>query len=58
MLYQINVCLGGKHLFSTDMESIPNEKALISLLTIFTEKFPISEGYEVNVKAWKDKVTV
>lgn len=56
MLFQIVVLLGGKLLFTT--ESIPNDKTLISLLATFTEKFPLSEGYEVNVKAWKDKVTV
>jgi hypothetical protein len=58
MKYQVVVYLSGKHLFSTDLESVPNERQMITLLGLFTEKFPVSEGYEVSVKAWKDKVTV
>jgi hypothetical protein len=53
MQYQIIVLLSGKHLFSIDKESIPNERQMITLLNLLVDKFPIGEGYEVNVKAWK-----
>lgn len=53
MKYHIAIYLSGKHLFSIDAESVPNERQMITLLNILVDKFPISEGYEVNVKAWK-----
>lgn len=53
MQYQIVVSLSGKHLFSIDKESIPNERQMVTLLGLLTEKFTIKEGYEVNVKAWR-----
>ena len=47
-MFEINVSLNGHHLFATHERSISNNYELKHVLTIFKEKFPKSEGYEIT----------
>ena len=51
--YEINVSRKGKHIFATD-GSIRNydHGQIIEILTLFSEKFPKSEEFEVGVTTW------
>ena len=49
MFYEINVAKDGKHFFATDKRSITNERALQEVYTVFKEKFPQEEGYDMLV---------
>ena len=49
MYYEINVSLNGKHFFATDKRSITNKRALKEVYTVFKEKFPSEEGYDMLV---------
>lgn len=49
MYYEINVSLNGRHLFATDKRSITTKRALKEVYTVFKEKFPNEEGYELLV---------
>lgn len=52
MYYEINVTLNGKHLFATAERSITTQAKLEEMYKLFSEKFPESEGYELNVTEW------
>lgn len=52
MYYEINVTLNGKHLFATDERSITTQTKLDEMYKLFTEKFPESEGYKLDVTEW------
>jgi len=47
-MYEINVSLNGFHLFATHERSLTNEDLFEKALTVFKEKFPKSEGYEIT----------
>lgn len=49
MYYEINVSLNGKHFFATDKRSITTKRALKEVYTVFKEKFPQEDGYEMLV---------
>jgi len=49
MWYEINVSLKGKHFFATAKRSITDREQLKKAYTVFAEKFPASEGYELTV---------
>lgn len=53
--FEINVSKDGKHLFATAPRSLPDcqPRRMEELLAIFTEKFPESEGYHIDVTDWK-----
>lgn len=49
--YEINVSKDGHHLFATHKRSIVDRNTLDVLRTLFREKFPATEGYEVRITA-------
>lgn len=49
MNYEINVSLNGRHFFATHERSITNNWKLKEILTVFLDKFPQAEGYEITV---------
>ena len=49
MYYEINVSLNGKHLFATAERSITDRNTLNRIYDLLAEKFPESEGYELDV---------
>lgn len=49
MHYEINVTLNRKHLFATAERSLTTESDMRKLLKTFKNKFPESEGYEIQV---------
>ena len=51
--YEINVALNGRHFFATDLRSAYTFEKAETLYKLFTEKFPVTEGYEVSVTRWK-----
>ena len=53
MYYEINVALNGKHLFATAERSITTDWELDKVYSLFKEKFPESEGYELSVTMWE-----
>jgi len=53
MDYEITVALKGRHLFATHERSVKSREKLESLIKLFSEKFPKSEGYEVSVTLWE-----
>lgn len=55
MYYEINVSLNGKHLFATAERSITGEWKLREVYKILKEKFPVEEGYKIDITRW-DKV--
>lgn len=52
MWYEINVSKNGKNLFTTYQFRMEQAKALNDL---FQVKFPIVEGYKVDITAWKQE---
>lgn len=52
MYYEINVTLNGKHLFATTERSITTQAKLDEMYKLFSEKFPESEGYKLDVTEW------
>ena len=53
MYYEINVALHGKHFFATADRSIQSESKLKDVYKVLKEKFPESEGYQLDVKKWE-----
>ena len=53
MYYEINVSLNGQHLFATDKRSITDTQTLEKVYNIFKEKFPVEEGYNLNVTKYE-----
>ncbi|WP_188207557.1 hypothetical protein [Alkalibacillus aidingensis] len=49
MYYEITIVQKGNRLFSTDAQSIQNKTQLKKILNLFKEKFPLYEGYEIQV---------
>jgi hypothetical protein len=49
MYYEINVAKNGRHFFATDKRSITNKRALKEVYSVFKEKFPQEEGYDMIV---------
>lgn len=52
MYYEINIALNGKHFFATAERSVTTTFKLESVLAVFREKFPESEGYNIIVTKW------
>lgn len=52
LYYEINVSLNGRHFFATDERSIDSEVALDRVIPVILAKFPVSEGYGVQVTRW------
>ena len=53
MYYEINVSKKGKgHLFATAERSITSTNEFKKVYPIIREKFPESEGFELNVSYW------
>jgi hypothetical protein len=50
MYYEINVSVNGQHLFATHKRSLTVEYKMKELLLLFSNKFPATEGYNINVK--------
>lgn len=53
MYYQINVSLNGAHFFATAERSILTERKCDELFWLFTEKFPIEQGYRISVTRYE-----
>lgn len=49
MYYEINVSLNGRHFFATTKRSIENSLALVTVYSVFENKFPKNEGYQLMV---------
>lgn len=49
MYYEINVSLNGMHFFATHKRSCRTEDEMKKVHTVFKEKFPESEGYQISV---------
>lgn len=54
MHYEINVSLNGTHLFATHERSIRDKFDLEVAAKIFLDKFPISEGFQVNCTLYEN----
>lgn len=52
MWYEINVSKNGKNLFTTYQFRMEQAKALHDL---FQVKFPIAEGYGIDITAWQQE---
>ena len=48
MYYEINVALNGRHFFATAERSITDRNTFLTMLDVFREKFPESEGYHIS----------
>ena len=48
MYYEINVALNGRHFFATAERSITDHATFLTILDVFREKFPESEGYHIT----------
>lgn len=53
MYYIINVALNGKHLFATAEHSARDASEAARLFTLFIEKFPEVDGYDVTCTRWE-----
>lgn len=53
MYYEINVSFNGQHLFATNKRSITSTQKLESVYKILKEKFPVEEGYNLNVTRYE-----
>ena len=53
MYYIINVALNGKHLFATAEHSARDASEAARLFTLFIEKFPAIDGYDVTCTRWE-----
>ena len=53
MYYEINVAKNGFHLFATAERSITTEEELQRVYSIFRDKFPETEGYQMSVTKWE-----
>ena len=54
MYYEINVAKNGKHVFATSERSIRNLNELKKIYSLFLEKFPAFEGYELRVTKYEE----
>ena len=54
MYYIINVALNGKHLFATAEHSARDASEAARLFTLFIEKFPEVDGYDVTCTCWEN----
>lgn len=54
MHYILNVALNGKHLFATAEHSARDAFEAARLFTLFNEKFPKIDGYEVTCTHWEN----
>lgn len=50
--YEINVSKNGQFVFATAERSATSPSSAKKLFKLFKEKFPESEGYEVEVTYW------
>lgn len=55
MYYEINVSLGGSHLFATHKRSIQTSAQLQKVASIFVNKFPASEGFNISITYWAEE---
>lgn len=53
MYYEINVSINGQHLFATSKRSITSTPKLEEVYKILKEKFPVEEGYNLNVTRYE-----
>lgn len=53
MHYTINVALNGKHFFATAGHSLRTAFDAARLFTLFIEKFPAIDGYDVTCTRWE-----
>lgn len=51
--YEINVALNGKHFFATDSRSAVDAHKAQTLYNDIKKRFPVSEGYTIDVTHWK-----
>ncbi len=52
MHYEINVSLNGQHFFATHARSLTRSSQMVRVYETFLEKFPKSQGFEVEVTRW------
>ena len=52
MHYEINISLNGRHFFATESRSIQNERELLKVFPVLSEKFPEAEGYTLDVTCY------
>jgi hypothetical protein len=55
MHYEINVSHHGVHLFATHERSLQQLYKAEELMSIFSQKFPRSEGYHVSCTEWRSE---
>jgi hypothetical protein len=53
MCYEINISLNGQHLFATAERSITTKWEAEKIYKLFKEKFPASDGYDIDVTCWE-----
>jgi hypothetical protein len=53
MYYEINVSYNGQHVFATDERSITTSTKAKELYWLFLKKFPVSEGYKIDIYYWE-----
>lgn len=51
--YEINVSLNGKHFFATDARSCVTEFEAKRVYTELSQRFPVTQGYEVSCTHWR-----
>ena len=51
--FDVNVSLNGSHLFATHPRSAKTQVEADKIITLFREKFPECEGYEVSCLHWQ-----
>lgn len=51
--YEINISLNGKHFFATAPRSIHTRGELKEKFGVLKTKFPIEEGYKLDVVYWE-----
>jgi hypothetical protein len=57
MYYEINVSLNGTHFFATHKRSLVGDGKMNKVVSVFLEKFPEIEGYEVTVARYETRGT-
>lgn len=53
MYYEINVSLNGQHFFATHARSLIDETKTRQVWFQMRKRFPISEGYQMELTFWK-----
>ena len=53
MYYEINVSQHGQHYFATAERSIRLESEAAEMLEHFSDLFPVTEGYQINVTQYQ-----